>query len=92
MNRYHALLPGQIHDISYEALIADQEAVSRTLLSACGLPWEKACLDFHKTVRDVKTASATQVRQPIYKTSLEEWKKFEHRLAPFYDKLITEAG
>ena len=65
MRAWHARYPGLIHDVVHERLIADPEAEIRALLDFCGLPFDEACLRFHETERNVRTASAAQVRQPI---------------------------
>ncbi len=57
--------------------VADLEGVARRLLDWCGLEWEPACLEFHRTARPVRTASVTQVRQPVYRSSLARWKNYE---------------
>ena len=88
MAHWHEMLPGFMCDIHYEELVADQEAQSRRLLEFCGLEWDDACLAFHKTDRAVKTASTMQVRQPIYKTSVQAWKNYQEHLIP----LIQELG
>lgn len=67
MAHWHRVFPGEILDFHYEELIGDQEKGTRVLLDYCGLPWQDSCLDFHKTQRAVTTASAAQVRKPIYK-------------------------
>lgn len=83
MDHWHAVLPkGAILDVSYEELVADQEAQSRRLIEFCGLEWQDACLDFHKNDRPVKTASIAQVRKPMYKNSIARWERFERHLAP----------
>jgi tetratricopeptide (TPR) repeat protein len=81
------LPPGAFLDINYEDIVADQEGQARRLLEYCGLDWDAACLDFHKTKRQVRTASVTQVRQPIYATSVERWRKYEKFLGPLLDEL-----
>ncbi len=78
-------LPGQIHEIRYEDLVADAEAESRRLIAAAGLDWEDACLTFHKQAGKVKTLSLAQVRQPIHAGRREAWRKYETELAPFLD-------
>jgi hypothetical protein len=81
MKHWHSVLPsGQILDVRYEDTVADLEAQARRILEYVGLPWDPTCLDFHKTERSVKTASITQVRRPIYKTSVARWKNFEKHL------------
>lgn len=82
MTHWHKLFPGEIYDLSYEALIADQEGQTRKLLAHCGLPWDPRCLDFHKAERRVSTASDVQVRQPLYGDSVLKWKRYEKHLTP----------
>ncbi|SHF16431.1 Tetratricopeptide repeat-containing protein [Litoreibacter ascidiaceicola] len=76
-------LPGSFHEIRYEELIAEPEAQSRALIAATGFEWEDACLSFYETKREVRTLSATQVRQPMYSSSVGAWKKFETDMKPF---------
>lgn len=76
------LPPGTIYDISYEDVVSDQESETRKLLEYCELPWEDSCLSFHKTTRIVSTASAAQVRKPLYKDSIQLWKQYEKQLEP----------
>jgi tetratricopeptide (TPR) repeat protein len=87
MQHWKRLFPDRIYDIQYEELISDQERTSRSLLEFCELPWDESCLDFHKIERNVITASKFQVRKPIYKTSVQRWKKYENHLQPLVDKL-----
>lgn len=88
IQQWSEVLPaGAFLDIQYEDIVADQEAQARRLLDYCGLEWNDACLDFHKTKRQVRTASLTQVRQPIYSTSVERWRKYEKYLGPLLDEL-----
>jgi tetratricopeptide (TPR) repeat protein len=83
MKHWHAVLPaGRIFDSRYEQMVEDQEGQTRKLLAHVGLGWHEACLEFHKNKREVRTASLTQVRQPIYKTSKGGWKRFEQQLQP----------
>lgn len=82
MGHWHQVLPGRILDIKYEDTIADPEYWSRKLIEHIGLDWDDACLAPHKQERIVKTASHWQVRQPIYKTSLQRWKNYEKHLGP----------
>jgi hypothetical protein len=72
-----ALPPDRFLEIDYESLVADPEAVARRLVAFCGLEWNKACLDFHRTSRPIGTASAWQARQPIYRGSVERWRNYE---------------
>ena len=87
MEHWHNVLPGFIYDIQYEDVVSDQEAQTKALLAHCNLEWNEACLAFHKTERPVKTASAAQVRQPIYKDSVQSWKRYEKQLAPLLKAL-----
>ena len=76
------LIPKFIYDISYETLTENQEMETKKLLDFCGLPWDKNCLYFHKNKRGITTASFAQARQPLYKSSVNSWKKFEKQLLP----------
>jgi hypothetical protein len=87
MRHWHEVLPGRIMDISYEDTIADPEFWSRKLIDHIGLDWDDACLAPHKLERSVKTASHWQVRQPIYKTSVQRWKNYEQFLGPLIEAL-----
>ena len=82
MDHWHQVLPGRILDLSYEALVADQEAVSRELLAFCDLDWDPRVLAFHRTRRAVQTASADQVRNPITAASVGRWRRYDAYLAP----------
>ena len=82
MAHWRCVLPGRMFEIDYEDLIADQENMSRKLIGHIGLPWDDACLDFHNSERGVRTASVSQVRKPIYKSSVAAWRKYEKHLAP----------
>ncbi len=85
MDHWHSVLPGRIHDVSYEDLVNNQEHVSKKLIEYCGLDWQDQCLRFHKNKEAVSTASAAQVRKPIYKGSLEKWRCYEKHLEPLMD-------
>jgi hypothetical protein len=82
MNYWRALLPGRFLDLDYEALVADQEGTTRRLLEYCGLEWQSACLRFHENPAPTATASAAQVRQPIYRDSVDLWRNYRQELAP----------
>lgn len=82
MAYWHAKFPGRIHEVPYEALTADPEPHVRQMLDWAGLDWDPACLDFHRNDRAVHTASAMQVRQPIYTGSSEEWRRYIDHLGP----------
>jgi tetratricopeptide (TPR) repeat protein len=82
MDHWDAVLPGKVLHVQYEQLVQDTEATVRRLLEHCGLPFEPACLRFHETQRSVRTASAEQVRQPIYTSALGYWRHFASELEP----------
>ncbi|MEO1038128.1 MAG: sulfotransferase [Pseudomonadota bacterium] len=90
MQHWRSIAPSAwFYEQEYEALVEDPEPQVRALLEACGLEWEAACLDFHKTKRAVATASYAQVRKPMYKTSLKDWQRYEDQLGPFLNALGT---
>jgi predicted Zn-dependent protease len=82
MAHFDAVLPGRIHRVHYEDVVADLEGEVRRLLDYCGLPFEEQCLRFHETRRVVQTASSEQVRRPLYSDSVDEWRNFEPWLDP----------
>jgi hypothetical protein len=73
----HVLPPDRLLEIDYEALVADPEVVTRRMIEFAALPWDDKCLAPEKNERVVKTASLWQVRQPIYKTSVQRWRRYE---------------
>ena len=87
MAHWEKLFPGDILEVAYESLVANQEEESRRLLAFCNLEWDDRCLNFHETERQVRTASAAQVRQPIYGDSVKRWKKYEKYLSPLLENL-----
>jgi hypothetical protein len=78
---------GAFLDVQYEDIVANQETQARRIIDFCGLDWNDACIDFHKNKRSIRTASVTQVRQPIYKSSVERWRNYEKFLGPLLDAL-----
>ncbi|HEY1312254.1 MAG TPA: sulfotransferase [Steroidobacteraceae bacterium] len=82
MDHWDAILPGKVLHVQYEELVGDPEANIRRLLEHCGLDFEPACLNFHATQRSVRTASAEQVRQPLYTSAVGYWKHFAKELEP----------
>ncbi len=84
---HHVLPPGRILEVRYEDVIADLEGQARRIISYCGLDWDDRCLSFHKTDRPVRTASATQVRQPIYGSAVGRWRVYEEHLGPLQNAL-----
>lgn len=91
MAHWRRVLPGRILELSYEALVGEQEENTRRLLDFCGLPWEEACLRFEQNAAPVATASAVQVRQPMYNTAIGRWKRYEPELAALR-ALLAAAG
>ena len=89
MRFWHERFPGRIYDLNYEQLTENQEAETRKLLDYCGLDWEDRCLEFEKTERLNKTASAAQVRNRMYKGSSQAWRKFENHLGPLIEGLAS---
>jgi tetratricopeptide (TPR) repeat protein len=87
MAHWQATLPGRIHQIAYEDLVRDPEGQSRALLAALELPWQDQCLQSHQNPAPVATASAAQVRRPIYSSSLALWRHYESQLAPVSARL-----
>lgn len=82
MAHMDAVLPGRVHRVIYERLIADPEGEARALLDHCGLPFEAACLRFHENPRSVRTASSEQVRRPIFTDAADLWRHYEPWLGP----------
>ena len=91
MDHWRRSMPGFIHELSYEDLVADQLGESRRLLAYCGLEWQDACAAFHRNPAATTTASAAQVRRPIYDSSVAQWRHYEAQLAPLRAAL-TAAG
>jgi sulfotransferase family protein len=83
MAHWRDVLPaGRILDVRYEDVVSDLENQARRIIAYCGLPWDERCLAFHKTERPIRTASATQVRRPIYKSAVGRWRAYEDHLGP----------
>ena len=81
MRHWDEVLPGAVLRVQYEDVVGNLERETRRLLEFCELPYEESCLKFHRTARAVNTASAEQVRQPIYDSAVDFWRTYEHRLA-----------
>jgi tetratricopeptide (TPR) repeat protein len=91
MQHWRNVLPnGVMLEVQYEQVVDDLEGQARRLVAHCGLDWDDACLAFHKTQRPVRTASVTQVRQPIYKSAVGRWRVYERFLAPLTKALAGE--
>ncbi|MDG2046843.1 MAG: sulfotransferase [Halioglobus sp.] len=87
MDHWQAVLPGDILQVNYEQVVADLDGQVRRLLDYCGLPFEPQALEFHDTERSVRTASSEQVRQPLYRDGLDQWRNFETELQPLEAQL-----
>jgi tetratricopeptide (TPR) repeat protein len=88
MDHWRRVLPAPVLEVSYEETVADLEGVARRLVSWCGLEWEPACLKFYQGKQPVRTASVTQVREPIYTRAVGRWKNYENALAPLFAGLL----
>lgn len=91
MEHWRAAIPGAFYEVAYERLVADQRGETRKLLEYCGLAWEDACVAFHANPTPTTTASASQVRRPIYGSSVSQWRHYETELRGLWDAL-TAAG
>jgi len=93
MAYWRGVLPiGRILDVRYEDVVADLERQVRRIIAYCALPWDDRCLSFHQTNRPVRTASAVQVRQPIYTNAVGRWRAYEKHLTPLLSALESDAG
>jgi len=91
MAHWKRVFPDRILEVQYESLVEDQEAATRRLLEFCGLSWDEACMRFESNAAPVSTASAAQVRRPVYRDALQRWKHYDAQLAPLRE-LLTCAG
>jgi tetratricopeptide (TPR) repeat protein len=87
MEHWDAALPGRVLRIHYEEVVDDLHSSVRRLLEFCELPFEPACIEFHRTERSIRTASSEQVRQPIFREGLEQWRRYEAWLGPLREAL-----
>jgi tetratricopeptide (TPR) repeat protein len=87
MDHWHDVLPGRCLTVQYEEVVTDFENQVRRLLEYCELPWEDACLSFYETERPIRTASSEQVRQPVYRKSVNFWRNYEDHLAELIEVL-----
>ncbi|MGO4551827.1 sulfotransferase [Lysobacter sp. 2RAF19] len=87
MAHFDAVLPGRVHRVHYETMVEDTEQEVRRLLDYCGLPFDPACLRFFENDRPVRTASSEQVRQPIYREGLDQWRHYAPWLGPLEEAL-----
>jgi hypothetical protein len=88
MDHWDYVLPGRVLRVQHEDVVADLEGNVRRILDHCGLPFEQGCLEFHKTERSIRTASSEQVRRPIFREGLDQWKHYE----PWLEPLRTALG
>jgi len=91
MEHWDAYMPGVIHHVAYETLVADQAGETRRLLDFCELEWQPGCLEFHRNAAATTTASASQIRRPIYDSSVAQWRHYATELEPLRERL-TAAG
>jgi tetratricopeptide (TPR) repeat protein len=91
MASWRKTFPQGFLELSYEAMVAEQEEQSRTLLNFCGLTWESGCLDFHRQRSATATASVIQVRQAVYKTAVKKWENYSEQLQPL-QQMLRQAG
>lgn len=91
MSFWHERMPGRILEVAYEDIVEDQEAQTRRLLDHCGLAWEQACLEFERNTAPVATASVVQVRSPIYRSSMQRWRRYGDLLDE-PRRILAEAG
>jgi hypothetical protein len=90
MAHWHRVLPpGRILDVSHEDVVADLEGQAKRIIAHCRLNWDPRCLAFHQNERPVLTASAAQVRQPIYNSAVCRWRVHERDLQPLLAELAT---
>jgi tetratricopeptide (TPR) repeat protein len=92
MRHWDEALPSEVLRVNHEDVVQDLEGNVRRLLEFCGLPFEPACLEYYKTERSVRTASSEQVRQPIFKEGVYQWRNFERWLGPLKSALGDELG
>ncbi len=86
------LPPGAMLDVTYEDVVNDLEVQARRLVDYCGLPWDDRCLNFYDNTQPVRTASAVQVRQPLFRGSLQRWRHYESGLGPLLEALGDYSG
>jgi len=91
MDHWRAVIPGAILDVRYEDLVADPAGQCRVVLEWCGLPWQDRVLDFHRSSDVSMTASAAQVRRPVYTSSVQKWRNLTAQMQPVVRRL-AEAG
>lgn len=91
MRHWHAVLPGVVHEVAYESLVADFESEARRIVAYCRLDWQPQCLTFYDNPEASLTASTVQVRKPVYSSSVGKWRHFRQQLEPLVETL-RDAG
>ncbi len=91
MDYWRGTLPADLFDVYYEETVTDLEGVARRMVAWCGLEWQPSCLAFHQTTRPIRTASVSQVREPLYTRSVARWKHYESALGPLLRQLGPDA-
>ena len=91
MQHWNEVMPGVMHSVRYEDVVSDTRVVTESLLDYCDLSWEEQCLRFHESDEHSTTASASQVREPVYASSINRWRCYEDELQPVA-KILQEAG
>jgi hypothetical protein len=89
MQHWRSALPVELLEVDYEDTVNDVEATARRLVEWCGLKWEPACVAFHEGKQPVRTASVSQVRQPIYRRSVGRWQNYESSLGSMFRRLAS---
>jgi hypothetical protein len=92
MRHWHKTLGDFVLDIYYEDIVHDQTGQTQKILDFCNLPWDEACINFHRTTRSVKTSSLSQVRQPINQSGLNTWQPYQQHLQPLMALLEQEVA
>ena len=88
MEHWHKACPEFVLDVNYESVVSDLDSEVKRILEFCELPFEENCLRFYETERAVKTASSEQVRKPIYSSSVNLWRNYEHKLSDLIELLV----
>jgi hypothetical protein len=87
MDHWQCLFPGRMFELRYETVIGESESTIRSLIHYCGLDWDETCMRFYETERPVQTASAAQVRRPLYTDSIGAWRRYADHLKPLREAL-----